>query len=102
MTQFDRHPVRPSIPQRRTPLFAKILGGVVSLVMVVGGILWFVVRTEVNADRILVLVNKTGTTIPAYLTDDFGDQVILYDEFVDAIAERTGESKEQIRESYKV
>lgn len=56
---------------------------------------------EVNANEILVLVNRTGRIIPADLVDDFGDQVMLYPELVRVVAARTGETEEKVRNGYK-
>jgi len=80
------------------PLLA---GGGLIVVVLFLAVLWFVVRQEVDANEILVLVNKTGRPIPTDLADEFSDQVVLYDELVRAIAERTGESTEQVISRYK-
>jgi hypothetical protein len=56
---------------------------------------------EVDANEILVLVNRIGKTIPVDLVDDFGDQVVLYPELVRAVAARTGETEEKVRNGYK-
>jgi regulator of protease activity HflC (stomatin/prohibitin superfamily) len=48
--------------------------------------LWFVIREEVNADDVLVLVRKTGRTIPAELGEEFEDQIVLYPELLDKLA----------------
>ncbi len=93
--------VRPSIPKYRLPIWAIVASGAAFLA--VGGlaVLWFVVRVEVNANEILVLVNKTGKVLPVELRDEFGDQVVLYPELVKKIAELTGEDEEDVRDSYK-
>ena len=101
MTQFDDELVRPSIPLRKPPLILALLGGCVGLVALVGAVFWFVVRVEVRANEILVLINKTGKTIPKELADEFGDQVILYPALVSAIAVQTGETEEKVRNRYK-
>lgn len=67
----------------------------------IAAIYWFVLRVEVNANEILVLVNKTGKDLPPELRAQFGDQSILYPEQVKAIAARTGESEERVRNGYK-
>jgi regulator of protease activity HflC (stomatin/prohibitin superfamily) len=62
---------------------------------------WFVFRVEVNANQILVLINKTGKAIPNDLADDFDDQTILYPALVKAIAAKSGETEAQVRTRYK-
>lgn len=52
--------------------------------------LWFVIRVEVNADDVLVLVRKTGRTIPAELGEEFEDQTVLYPELLDKLAVHEG------------
>ncbi len=91
MTDYGDNPVRPSI-RRGWPLMSMIPAGVFSLVLIFGALFWFVIRVEVDADKILVLVNKTGKTLPAELLGEFGDQVVLYPELVRAVAEHTGET----------
>lgn len=59
--------------------------------------LWFVVRTEVNANELLVIVNKTGRTIP----QQYGDQVVLYPELVADLAAQTGWPEDKVSKSYK-
>ncbi len=93
--------VRPSIPPRRIAIGTSLVGGLITLIVVVILIFWYVVRVEVNANEILVLVSKTGKTIPADLMNEFGDQVVLYPELVRAIAARTGETEEQVLNEYK-
>jgi regulator of protease activity HflC (stomatin/prohibitin superfamily) len=77
------------------------IGGVLSLVVLLTGFLWFVVRVEVNANELLVLVNKSGREIPPELREDFGDQVLLYPELVRRIAQATDTNEEQVRNRYK-
>ncbi|GAG11441.1 unnamed protein product, partial [marine sediment metagenome] len=62
---------------------------------------WFVIRVEVDANEILVLVNKTGKTLPEDLADQFGDQVVLYPELVRAIAAGTSDTEEEVHGGYK-
>ena len=93
--------VRPSIPPNRVPLPQAMLGSAFLLLLLVGAVFWFVIRVEVNAGEILVLVNKTGRTLPPELMDEFGDQVVLYPELVRAIAAVTGESEAEVRDGYK-
>lgn len=71
------------------------------LVVLIGAVFWSVIRVEVRANEILVLINKTGKTIPRALADEFGDQVILYPTLVSAIATQTGETEDQVRNGYK-
>ncbi|MBN1512838.1 MAG: hypothetical protein JXB13_12560 [Phycisphaerae bacterium] len=94
------------VPPRRVtlrrPSLARLAVGVgLVLFVVVLFVVWFVVRVEVEANHILVLVNKTGKAIPAELADEFSDQVVLYPELVKAIAARAGESEERVRTRYK-
>ncbi len=101
MSDYDMPPVRPSIPRFR---FSPLLAGFGGLVMLAFGalfILWFVVRVEVNANEILILVNKTGKPIPAELSGEFGDQVVLYPALIKAISTLTGETETQVRDGYK-
>lgn len=64
-------------------------------------IVWFVIRVEVRPGEILVLMNKTGKSIPGRLLTDFGDQVVLYPEMVRSIAAQTGESEDEVRSNYR-
>ncbi len=90
-------------PMNRQPLswVRAVGGGVGMLVLFISLLFWFVIRVEVNPDKLLVYVNKTGKRLPAELTDEFGDQVVLYPELVSRIAEITGESAEAVRLGYK-
>ena len=101
MSHGSDRPVRPSIPRHGFRLMPLLAGGGLIIVVLFLAVLWFVVRQEVDANEILVLVNKTGRPIPTDLADEFGDQVVLYPALVRAIAERTGESAEQVRSRYK-
>lgn len=65
------------------------------------GFMWFVVRVEVPSNHLLVLVHKTGRTLPTELRSEFGDQVVLYPELVARIAKQAGESEEFVRSGYK-
>jgi len=78
-----------------------IVGTLLVLVAAFLLILWFVVRVEVRANQVLVLVNKSGRPLPPDLGEQFGDQVVLYPKLVKALAERTGESEEKVKTSYK-
>ena len=87
--------------RRKFPLIPTVLSGILMLAVVLGGLFWFVIRVEVHAEELLVLVNKTGKRLPPELADEFGDQVVLYPELVSRIAALTEESEEQIRTGYK-
>jgi len=78
-----------------------LLGLVMLLWVMIGFVYWFIIRVEVDAGEILVLVNKTGKTLPPALADQFGDQVVLYPELVRSVASKTGESEDYVREHYK-
>lgn len=82
-------------------LIALLIGMAMLLLFAVGFVYWFVIRVEVNANEILVLVNKTGAVLPDGLQDDFGDQVVLYPALVKAVSARTGEAEADVREDYK-
>lgn len=101
MSDGPRRIVRPSIPRPQFGWLPQLGGGVLVAVIAILAFVWFVVRVEVGANRILVLVRKTGPTVPANLSTEFADQVVLYPELVKAIAQREGESEEYIRENYK-
>lgn len=101
MTNHGGNIVRPSIPAPHVPLLPAALGSVICLFLLVGAVFWFIIRVEVNANEILVLVNKTGKTLPKELVDQFGDQVILYPKLVETIAATTGETSQQVGEGYK-
>ena len=101
MSDYGEGVVRPSIPRGRGSLIATAISGLLLLAVAIGGFMWFVVRVEVEPNEILVLVNKTGKTIPPELAGEFGDQVVLYPELVRAITESTGESEKYVRNGYK-
>ncbi len=72
-------PLRPRIvPSKRPSLIWPIAGVVLMAILAYPAFLWFVCRWEVENEQILVLVNKTGDTLPPELADEFGDQVVLY------------------------
>ncbi len=102
MSDVFERPNPPSGPSwdRRARL-ASAVGFVFFLAFVVGAVFWFVIRVEVNAGEILVLVNKTGKTLPQELQHEFGDQVVLYPEMVQRIASTTGEGEERVGDAYK-
>lgn len=55
----------------------------------------------VATNELMVLVNKTGTPIPDDIGAVFADQVVLYPELVRAIAQKTGESEDEVVSRYK-
>lgn len=103
MSEHEARPVRirPSIPRQILPVKSLIAGSLLTLVVAVLGFVWFILRVEVNANEILVLVNKTGKDVSRELRDAIGDQVILYPALVERIASVTGEKAEDIRSGYK-
>ena len=101
MSQAGKPVVRPSIPRRRVPWIQTAIAGLLVLAALVSLVVWFVIRVEVYANELLVLVNKTGKTLPPELSDEFGDQVVLYPALVRAVAEQTGESEDEVREGHK-
>lgn len=100
MSDTPRMRVRPSVPPPRP---WPMLGAALLLLAVVGvaGVYWFVIRVEVGPNEILLLVNKTGREIPPELQHEFGDQVVLYPELVKALANLSGRSEDDVRDSYK-
>ena len=90
-----------SKPTIRMSFWAALAGLLFFLFFIIGFVYWFVIRVEVNAGEILVLVNKTGRVLPAELTHNFGDQVVLFPELVKSIASKTGCSEEYVRDHYK-
>jgi hypothetical protein len=88
-----------SIPTRRISRLALLFGLAFMLFFAVGAVYWFIIRVEVDAGQILVLVNKTGRELPAELMHEFG--VVLYPELVHAIAAKTNRSDEYVRHHYK-
>lgn len=101
MSNHGQNVVRPSIPPPRMVMLQTIGGSVLLLLLLIGAIFWFVIRVEVDANEILVLVNKTGKTLPEDLADQFGDQVVLYPELVRAIAAGTSDTEEEVRGGHK-
>ncbi|MCB9858133.1 MAG: hypothetical protein H6818_20810 [Phycisphaerales bacterium] len=87
---------RPRLSRRR--LFVL---GLLGLVFAFLAVLWFGIRVEVNTNELMVLMNKTGKTLPDELRDEFGDQVVLYPQLVERIAKITGESPDDIQNRYK-
>ena len=86
---------------RTRSLVGAVLGVLLIAVFLIGFVYWFIIRVEVNAGEILVLLNKTGRPLPAALANQFGDQVVLYPELVAAIASHSGESEDRVRNRYK-
>lgn len=99
--EMGRSPRRPRGPRGPKPLAAAVAALVFVLLFGVGGVYWFIVRVEVNANEILLLVNKTGRTIPRELTDEFGDQVVLYPELIERLAAVSGLSQDAVPGKYK-
>lgn len=91
----------PREPRGSTNLVALLLGLGLFLFGFISAIFWFVLRVEVNADEFVVLINKTGHTLPAELQDQYDDQVVLYPALVSAIAKQTGRSEEYVQTHYK-
>ncbi|NOT02442.1 MAG: hypothetical protein HOP29_17695 [Phycisphaerales bacterium] len=101
MTQSSMHELPPFRVPAGTRMIARLVGLGLLLACIAGLVEWFIIRVEVNAGEVLVLVNKTGATVPDELADAFGDQVVLYPELADAIAAKTGVTADRVREGYK-
>lgn len=104
MSRIEDYPDRPSYkrpPSYRPSLSAMLMLSAGGLVLLVLFVLWFVIRVEIPTNRLLVLVNKTGSVLPDELSDEFGDQVVLYPELVKAISAKTGRDEATIREHFK-
>lgn len=101
MPQAENPIVRPSIPRRHVPPIQTLLGILLTLAVLAFVLVWFVLRVEVNANEILVLVNKTGKTLPPELADEFGDQIVLYPELIAALAAKTGDDEKKVLNKYK-
>ncbi len=101
MVDYDELPVRPSRPTGPPLWSVGLIGLPFVLIFLFGAVLWFVVRVEVHANEIMVLVKKSGRPIPANLADEFADQVVLYPALVDAIAADTGLTPEGVKKRYK-
>ncbi|NOX58632.1 MAG: hypothetical protein GXP29_07210 [Planctomycetes bacterium] len=97
MSDYPNDPRGPTDPRGSIAMSPRNLGrvgiGIVAaLAILVTYMLvqWFVIRQEVNADDLLVLVRKTGKTIPTDLGEEFQDQTVLYPALLDKLAEREG------------
>ena len=90
-------------PRRPVPLSkaAAVVGGGLLLIVAIGFYYWFIARVEVGADELLILVNKTGRTLPPEFTEEFGDQVVLYPALVTKLAAHHGKPEEWVRTHYK-
>ncbi len=75
-----------SMPAATLKRIALVVGLAIALFLAYMITMWFVIRQEVNADEVLVLVRKTGRTIPAELGEEFEDQIVLYPELLDKLA----------------
>ncbi len=94
----DRGPSPQRLPGAR---LAGVIGTLLSIVVGILALYWFVFRIEVREGEVLVLVNKTGRRLPAELATDYGDQVVLYPDLVAALAEHSGMTPEKVLDSYK-
>ena len=82
-------------PRPRLPVSGPLVGvlAVIVLVVLVIGYVWFVVRVEVPAGEVLVLIRKVGTPLPATSQDGeplpgwMRTQVVLYPELLAALDE---------------
>lgn len=101
MSEQPRRIVRPSIPPRRFPWLALVAGWVLLAAVALVAIWWFVIRVEVDANQILVLVNKSGRELPPDLVEEFNDQVVLYPALLEELARREGKEVDAIRHRYK-
>ncbi len=70
---------------------------VIVLVLVYPFYAWFIKRVEVNANELLVLVNKTGRNVPT----EFGDQVVLAPPLLAELARQAGWDEGDVRDGYK-
>jgi len=100
LTYHTSGPNPPGGP-RRMGLIGSIVFAACALIVVVLLAFWYVVRVEVDADEVLILVNKTGRNIPADLSADFADQVVLYPALVEELSKRSGMAPEDVRHAYK-
>ncbi|HWL92729.1 MAG TPA: SPFH domain-containing protein [Phycisphaerae bacterium] len=89
------------VKNRRMAWLAIGLAGFMVLLFFSFLIFWFVIRVEVETNRLLAYVNKTGRDLPKELYHDHGDQVVLYPELVETIAKKTGLSASEVREGFK-
>ena len=102
MNEHIRYNAKPPIIRGRRWLNWKTLSFLIGVFFFVTFmIVWFYVRMEVTTNNLMLLMNKTGKTLPADLRDDYGDQVVLYPELVKAVAAATGESESYVRDHYK-
>jgi regulator of protease activity HflC (stomatin/prohibitin superfamily) len=101
MVQYANSPGGP--PGRGFPLqkAAIIVGGGLLLIVAIGFYYWFIARVEIGADELLILVNKTGRTLPPEFADEFGDQVVLYPALVEKLAAHDGRTEDWVLGHYK-
>ena len=81
MSQSGIPPMIPRNALLRGSWIAKLVAVALLMAFFVGFVEWFIIRVEVNAGQILVLVNKTGQRLPDDLAPEFDDQVVLYPSF---------------------
>lgn len=101
MPEYVEHHGTSRGPSGPPPLLVSLVGALLLAAVAIGAIYWFVIRVEVDANRVLLLVNKAGRDLPAELAAEFGDQVVLYPSLVDKIAAATGRTAEHVRNRYK-
>lgn len=86
------------VSRRPSPLRTLVLLLVV-LALAYPFYLWFIERVEVDANELLIVVNKTGRSLPDEV--DANQQVVLYPALVAKLAAQTGLSPERVRNSFK-
>lgn len=99
---MDLPPTIPDTMRRiKRMAWTSLLGGLfIVLAVLVAGFYWYIVRVEVGNDQFLVVMKKTGLEIPP--DTSYGpDQVVLFPELVAEIAQKTGRSEEEVRNTYK-
>ncbi|MCP4591045.1 MAG: hypothetical protein GY842_09890 [bacterium] len=101
MSQIDDSMLRMPPGRGGAARLLALIPGLVGLAFIAFLLVWFVWRVPVADTEILALVNKTGKILPAELAAEFGDQVVLYDELVGAIAADQGADEQDVREGYK-
>lgn len=82
----------PKLP--RFPIVRLVL---VALVLAYPFYWWFVKRVEVGPNELLVLINKTGRSLPG----EHADQVVLYPDLIKSLAAQDGVAEERVAGRYK-